>query len=96
MICREEVTFPGFVDCMYLNAPSELVLSNGLGNVITIKSTGYVVPLMWRETGGILQRRNTKVFRWTHCVIFLQQVEGCRFVESLPNDGGFVQEFCVC
>lgn len=44
---REEVTFPGFVDCMYLNAPSELVLSNGLGNVITIKSTGWKDAVLW-------------------------------------------------
>lgn len=33
--------FPGFVDRVYLDAPSELQLDNGLGDVITIKNTKY-------------------------------------------------------
>lgn len=36
---RDVVTFPGFVDCIYLDAPSELHLDNGLGDVISIKNT---------------------------------------------------------
>ena len=36
------VTFPGFVDCIYLNAPDELHLDNGLGDVVTIKNKKYV------------------------------------------------------
>lgn len=44
---REEVTFPGFVDCMYLNAPSELVLDNGLGRKISIKNTGWSDAVVW-------------------------------------------------
>jgi len=35
------VIFPGFVDRVYLDAPSELQLDNGLGDVITIKNTKY-------------------------------------------------------
>jgi hypothetical protein len=36
---REEVTFPGFVDCVYLGAPSELILDNGLGDKIAIANS---------------------------------------------------------
>jgi hypothetical protein len=36
---REEVTFPGFVDCIYLGAPSELILDNGLGDKIAISNS---------------------------------------------------------
>lgn len=36
------VTFPGFVDCIYLDAPNVLHLDNGLDDVITIKNTKYV------------------------------------------------------
>ena len=35
------MTFPGFVDRVYLDAPSELHLDNGLGDVITMKNTKY-------------------------------------------------------
>jgi glucose-6-phosphate 1-epimerase len=36
---REEVTFPGFVDCIYLGAPGELILDNGLGDKIAISNS---------------------------------------------------------
>ncbi|KAI3712885.1 hypothetical protein L1987_71454 [Smallanthus sonchifolius] len=36
---RDVVTYPGFVDCVYLGAPNELCLDNGLGDVISIKNT---------------------------------------------------------
>ena len=36
---REEVTFPGFVDCIYLGAPSQLILDNGLGDKIAISNS---------------------------------------------------------
>ncbi|KAL0462140.1 UNVERIFIED_CONTAM: putative glucose-6-phosphate 1-epimerase [Sesamum latifolium] len=36
---RDVVTFPGFVDCIYVDAPEELYLDNGLGDSITIKNT---------------------------------------------------------
>jgi len=37
------VTFPGFVDCVYLDASSELQLDNGLGDLISIKNTKYEI-----------------------------------------------------
>ena len=36
---RDVVTYPGFVDCVYLAAPNELYLDNGLGDIISIKNT---------------------------------------------------------
>ncbi|KAK6924376.1 LOW QUALITY PROTEIN: Aldose 1-/Glucose-6-phosphate 1-epimerase, partial [Dillenia turbinata] len=36
---RDVITFPGFVDCIYLDAPSENQLDNGLGDIITIRNT---------------------------------------------------------
>ncbi|KAH6769498.1 Galactose mutarotase-like superfamily protein [Perilla frutescens var. frutescens] len=44
---REVVTFPGFVDCVYLEAPTELHLDNGLGDVITIKNTNWSDTVLW-------------------------------------------------
>lgn len=44
---RDVVTFPGFVDCIYLDAPDELQLDNGLGNVITIKNTNWSDAVLW-------------------------------------------------
>lgn len=44
---REEVTFPGFVDCVYLKAPSELVLDNGEGKTIAISSKGWSDAVLW-------------------------------------------------
>lgn len=41
--CREVVTFPGFVDCIYLDAPNVLQLDNGLGDTVSIKNTKYVI-----------------------------------------------------
>ena len=35
---REEVDFPGFVDCIYYGAPQELFLINGLGETISISN----------------------------------------------------------
>ncbi|CAK7339589.1 unnamed protein product [Dovyalis caffra] len=44
---RDVVTFPGFVDCIYLDAPSELHLDNGLGDVITVKNTNWSDAVLW-------------------------------------------------
>ncbi|XP_077244340.1 galactose mutarotase-like superfamily protein [Tasmannia lanceolata] len=44
---REVVTFPGFVDCVYLDAPKELNLGNGLGDMITIKNTNWSDAVLW-------------------------------------------------
>lgn len=44
---RDVVTFPGFVDCIYLDAPSELHLDNGLGDVITIKNSNWSDTVLW-------------------------------------------------
>lgn len=38
-LIRDVVTFPGFVDCIYLDAPGEVILDNGLGDTITIQNT---------------------------------------------------------
>lgn len=44
---RDVVIFPGFVDRVYLDAPSELQLDNGLGDVITIKNTNWSDTVLW-------------------------------------------------
>lgn len=44
---RDVVTFPGFVDCVYLEAPSELSLDNGLGDIISIKNTNWSDAVLW-------------------------------------------------
>ncbi|KZV37179.1 glucose-6-phosphate 1-epimerase [Dorcoceras hygrometricum] len=44
---RDTVTFPGFVDCIYLDAPEELHLDNGLGDSITIKNTNWSDTVLW-------------------------------------------------
>lgn len=38
---RDVVTFLGFVDCIYVDAPDEVHLDNGLGDSITIRNTKY-------------------------------------------------------
>ncbi|KAF7828875.1 putative glucose-6-phosphate 1-epimerase [Senna tora] len=44
---RDVVTFPGFVDCIYLGAPNELQLDNGLGDLISIKNTNWSDAVLW-------------------------------------------------
>ncbi|XP_010263630.1 PREDICTED: putative glucose-6-phosphate 1-epimerase isoform X2 [Nelumbo nucifera] len=44
---RDVVNFPGFVDCIYLVAPSELQLDNGLGDLISIKNTNWTDCVLW-------------------------------------------------
>ncbi|MED6181175.1 hypothetical protein PIB30_017150 [Stylosanthes scabra] len=44
---RDVVTFPGFVDCIYLGAPSELQLDNGLGDLISVKNTNWSDAVLW-------------------------------------------------
>ncbi|XP_062153954.1 putative glucose-6-phosphate 1-epimerase isoform X2 [Alnus glutinosa] len=44
---RDLVTFPGFVDCVYLNAPNELRLDNGLGDTISIRNTNWTDAVLW-------------------------------------------------
>ncbi|KAG2241766.1 hypothetical protein Bca52824_096393 [Brassica carinata] len=44
---RDAVTFPGFVDCVYLDAPNELHFDNGLGDQIIIKNTNWSDAVLW-------------------------------------------------
>lgn len=44
---RDAVTFPGFVDCVYLNTPNELVLDNGLGDKISIRNQNWTDAVLW-------------------------------------------------
>ncbi|GAQ89495.1 aldose 1-epimerase family protein [Klebsormidium nitens] len=44
---RDEVTFPGFVDVMYKDAPEELILDSGLGYSIALQSTGWKDAVTW-------------------------------------------------
>ncbi|RVW51814.1 putative glucose-6-phosphate 1-epimerase [Vitis vinifera] len=44
---RDVVTFPGFVDCIYLDAPNVLHLDNGLGDVITVKNINWSDTVLW-------------------------------------------------
>ncbi|XP_045817394.1 putative glucose-6-phosphate 1-epimerase [Trifolium pratense] len=44
---RDVVTFPGFVDCVYLDASNELQLDNGLGDIISIKNTNWSDAVLW-------------------------------------------------
>ncbi|KAK3003493.1 hypothetical protein RJ639_019827 [Escallonia herrerae] len=44
---RDLVTFPGFVDCVYLEAPKELYLDNGLGDIISVKNTNWSDAVLW-------------------------------------------------
>ncbi|XP_015964157.1 putative glucose-6-phosphate 1-epimerase [Arachis duranensis] len=44
---RDVVTFPGFVDCIYLGAPDELQLDNGLGDLISVKNTNWSDAVLW-------------------------------------------------
>ncbi|KAL0906815.1 hypothetical protein M5K25_025340 [Dendrobium thyrsiflorum] len=44
---RDVVTFPGFVDCIYLGAPNELQLENGLGDTLTIRNTNWPDAVLW-------------------------------------------------
>ncbi|EOA13756.1 hypothetical protein CARUB_v10026850mg [Capsella rubella] len=44
---RDEVTFPGFLDCVYLDAPNELQFDNGLGDKIIIKNTNWSDAVLW-------------------------------------------------
>ncbi|XAR73855.1 Glucose-6-phosphate 1-epimerase [Bertholletia excelsa] len=44
---RDDVTFPGFVDCIYLDAPNELLLDNGLGDKISIQNWNWTDAVLW-------------------------------------------------
>ncbi|KAK9113090.1 hypothetical protein Scep_020609 [Stephania cephalantha] len=44
---REVITFPGFVDCIYLDTPSEIHLDNGLGDLISIRNTNWSDAVLW-------------------------------------------------
>ncbi|KAJ4785538.1 Galactose mutarotase-like superfamily protein [Rhynchospora pubera] len=44
---REIVDFPGFVDCVYLNAPNQLIFENGLGDTITVENTNWSDAVLW-------------------------------------------------
>ncbi|KAL0331202.1 UNVERIFIED_CONTAM: putative glucose-6-phosphate 1-epimerase [Sesamum angustifolium] len=44
---RDVVTFPGFVDCIYVDAPEEVYLDNGLGDSITIKNRNWSDVVLW-------------------------------------------------
>ncbi|PSS30832.1 Glucose-6-phosphate 1-epimerase [Actinidia chinensis var. chinensis] len=44
---RDVITFPGFVDCVYLEAPNELILDNGLGDKILIQNSNWTDAVLW-------------------------------------------------
>lgn len=44
---REVITFPGFVDCVYLDAPQELQLGNGLGDIVIIRNKNWSDAVLW-------------------------------------------------
>lgn len=44
---RESVVFPGFVDCIYLDAPTDVVLENGLGDTLVIRSSNWSDVVLW-------------------------------------------------
>ncbi|KAL2901982.1 putative glucose-6-phosphate 1-epimerase [Bienertia sinuspersici] len=44
---RDVVTFPGFVDSVYLDAPNELLLENGLGDKVSIKNSNWSDAVLW-------------------------------------------------
>ncbi|KAJ3688877.1 hypothetical protein LUZ61_018041 [Rhynchospora tenuis] len=44
---REIVDFLGFVDCVYLNAPNQLIFENGLGDTITVENTNWSDAVLW-------------------------------------------------
>ncbi|CAL9151086.1 putative glucose-6-phosphate 1-epimerase [Musa acuminata AAA Group] len=44
---REVITFPGFVDCVYLDAPKEIFLDNGIGDVINIQNSNWSDAVLW-------------------------------------------------
>lgn len=44
---REVITFPGFVDCVYLDAPQELQLDNGLGDIVIIRNKNWSDAVLW-------------------------------------------------
>ncbi|XP_042475048.1 putative glucose-6-phosphate 1-epimerase [Macadamia integrifolia] len=50
---RDEITFPGFVDCVYLNAPSEIEFDNGLGDTISLKNTNWSDCVLWNPHLGM-------------------------------------------
>ncbi|KAL5713424.1 glucose-6-phosphate 1-epimerase [Ranunculus cassubicifolius] len=44
---RDGITFPGFVDCIYLNAPKDIQLENGLGDTISISNSNWSDAVLW-------------------------------------------------
>lgn len=44
---RDAVTFPGFVDCIYLDTPNLLELENGIGDIITITNENWSDTVLW-------------------------------------------------
>ncbi|XP_078430997.1 galactose mutarotase-like superfamily protein [Wolffia australiana] len=44
---RETVLFPGFVDCVYLDAPAEVILDNGLGDSLSIRNINWSDAVLW-------------------------------------------------
>ncbi|XP_047312533.1 putative glucose-6-phosphate 1-epimerase [Impatiens glandulifera] len=44
---RDSVSFPGFVDRVYLGAPSEIFLENGLGDTVSITSKNWTDAVLW-------------------------------------------------
>lgn len=44
---REAVTFSAYVDSVYLDTPSELLLENGLGNTVVIANQGWKDAVVW-------------------------------------------------
>ncbi|KAL9271820.1 putative glucose-6-phosphate 1-epimerase [Drosera capensis] len=44
---RDAATFPGFVDCIYLSAPNEIYLENGLGDKILLRNSNWSDTVLW-------------------------------------------------
>ncbi|BBN15429.1 glucose-6-phosphate 1-epimerase [Marchantia polymorpha subsp. ruderalis] len=44
---RDEVTFPEFVDRIYKDAPSRVVLRNGLGDTLSLENEGWSDAVLW-------------------------------------------------
>ncbi|KAG0628780.1 hypothetical protein M758_1G052500 [Ceratodon purpureus] len=44
---RDVIEFPGFVDTMYRETPSELLLDNGFGTKLSIKNEGWTDAVLW-------------------------------------------------
>ncbi|KAG0570012.1 hypothetical protein M758_6G127200 [Ceratodon purpureus] len=54
---RDSITFTGFYDCLYFNAPNSLQLDNGLGTTIGIHNHGWTDAVLWSPMDQIASWR---------------------------------------